>query len=307
MSESGFVYERAFSRNIGWLREDEQQLLRRKRVAIAGLGGVGGVHLLTLTRLGIGAFHLADFDRFGIENFNRQAGATMSTVGLEKTAVMAQMARDINPQLQLSIFNEGVTEENINAFLSGVDLYVDGLDFFSVAARELTFRACAEMRIPAITAAPLGMGVSLLTFLPGRMSFERYFRLSGRSEEEKLRRFLVGLSPALLQRRYLVDPRSVDLDAGRGPSTAMACELCAGVAGTEALKILLGRGRVYPAPWSTQFDAYRQKLVRIWRPGGNRHPMQRIVLAVARRQLERGKRKRASGSSAPTMPKRLGR
>src|SRR6266498_3915045 len=101
MTGSGFVYERAFSRNIGWLSEAEQQLLRGKRVAIAGLGGVGGVHLLTLARLGIGAFHLADFDRFDQENFNRQAGATMSTIGREKTAVMAEMARDINPQLDL--------------------------------------------------------------------------------------------------------------------------------------------------------------------------------------------------------------
>jgi molybdopterin/thiamine biosynthesis adenylyltransferase len=294
MAGLGFVYERAFSRNIGWLSESEQLLLRGKRIAIAGLGGVGGVHLLTLTRLGVGAFNLADFDRFDIENFNRQTGATMSTVGREKTEVMAQMALDINPQLQLSIFRDGVTPENVRSFLSGVDLYVDGLDFFSVAARELTFRTCEEMKIPAITAAPLGMGAALLTFLPGRMSFERYFRLDGCSEDEKLRRFLVGLSPALLQRPYLVDPRAVDLDAGRGPSTTMACQLCAGMAGTEALKILLGRGGVYPAPWSTQFDAYRQKLVHTWRPGGNRHPMQRVVLAVARRHLERGKRKRAS-------------
>ena len=305
MTAPAFLYERAFARNIGWLNESEQQLLRRKRIAIAGLGGVGGVHLLTLTRLGIGSFHLADFDRFDLENFNRQTGAAMSTVGLEKTAVMAQMARDINPHLDLSIFSEGVTEQNIRAFLSGVDLYVDGLDFFSVAAREMTFRVCAEMGIPAITAAPLGMGAALLTFMPGRMTFERYFRLAGYSEKEKLRRFLVGLSPALLQRRYLVDPHSVDLDAGHGPSTSMACQLCAGMAGTEALKVLLGRGRVYAAPWSTQFDAYRHKLVRTWRPGGNRHPMQRIVLAVARRQLERGARKHASLSPAPTMPKRV--
>jgi len=291
---SGFVYERAFARNIGWLSETEQHALRGKRIAIAGLGGVGGAHLLTLTRLGIGAFNLADFDRFDLENFNRQTGATMSTVGREKTEVMAQMALEINPQLELSIFKDGVTAENVKEFLSGVDLYVDGLDFFSVAARELTFRTCDEMRIPSITAAPLGMGAALLTFLPGRMSFERYFRLEGCTEEEKLRRFLVGLSPALLQRPYLVDQRAVDLDAGRGPSTSMACQLCAGMAGTEALKILLKRGNVYPAPWSTQFDAYRQKLVHTWRPGGNRHPMQRVVLAVARRHLERGKRKRAS-------------
>ena len=53
---AAFSYDEAFSRNIGWITEWEQQSLRRKRVAIAGMGGVGGVHLLTLTRLGIGAF-----------------------------------------------------------------------------------------------------------------------------------------------------------------------------------------------------------------------------------------------------------
>jgi tRNA A37 threonylcarbamoyladenosine dehydratase len=57
-----FSYAQAFDRNIGWVTEPEQQLLRAKRIAIAGLGGVGGAHLLTLARLGIGGFHLADFD-----------------------------------------------------------------------------------------------------------------------------------------------------------------------------------------------------------------------------------------------------
>jgi len=65
----------------------------------------------------------------------------------------------------------------------------------------------------------------------------------------------------------------------------MACQLCAGIAATEALKILLRRGRVYAAPVSMQFDAYRGRLARVWRPWGNRSPWQRIAIAVARRQI----------------------
>src|SRR4029450_11656680 len=84
-----FNYETAFSRNIGWLTVSEQQALRGKRVAIAGLGGVGGAHLLTLTRLGIGAFHISDFDAFDVPNFNRQAGAFVSSLGRQKTEVLA--------------------------------------------------------------------------------------------------------------------------------------------------------------------------------------------------------------------------
>src|SRR5207253_4308530 len=85
-----FSYDEAFSRNIGWVTSAEQRALRGKRIAIAGLGGVGGVHLLTLARLGIGAFNIADFDAFDLANFNRQAGALMSTLGRPKTEVLAQ-------------------------------------------------------------------------------------------------------------------------------------------------------------------------------------------------------------------------
>ena len=293
-----FSYEDAFSRNIGWVTRAEQSALRGKRVAIAGLGGVGGAHLLTLARLGIGAFNIADYDTFGVENFNRQVGAVMSTVGRSKSEVLAAMARDINPELDIRVFDRGVSTSNLDDFLAGCDLYVDGLDFFAFDARIATFAACEKLRVPAVTAAPLGMGTSLLSFLPGKMSFEQYFLLNNRTEDEKLIRFLVGLSPAMLQRGYLVDRTAVDLQAHRGPSTGMACQICAGVAGTEALKILLKRGRVYPAPYAMQFDAYRGRLKRTYRPGGNRHPLQRAALAVARRQLLRMKRNATPASPA---------
>jgi hypothetical protein len=89
----------------------------------------------------------------------------------------------------------------------------------------------------------------------------------------------------MLQRGYLVDRTAVSFSARQGPSTTMACELCAGLAATVALKILLGRGKVLFAPWGLHFDAYRNKLVRTWRPGGNRNPLQRLALHIARKQL----------------------
>src|SRR4029450_2741147 len=134
-----FNYETAFSRNIGWLTVSEQQALRGKRGGLGGLGGVGGAHLLTLTRLGIGSFHIADFDTFDIANFNRQAGAMISTCGRQKSTVLAEIARDINPQLKLNTLEKGIDGENVGAFLDGVDLYVDGLDFFAFSARKIVF------------------------------------------------------------------------------------------------------------------------------------------------------------------------
>ncbi|MEW8258563.1 MAG: ThiF family adenylyltransferase, partial [Candidatus Thiodiazotropha taylori] len=153
-----FDYRLAFSRNIGWLTEAEQQQLSNARVAIAGLGGVGGSHLLTLTRLGVGRFNLADFDSFAVENFNRQTGANLNTVGKPKLDTMIDAALAINPLLDIKPFPEGVKADQAEAFLQGCDLYLDGLDFFAMTARRAVFAACHEMGLPAVTAAPLGMG-----------------------------------------------------------------------------------------------------------------------------------------------------
>lgn len=280
-----FDYEAAFSRNIGWVTDAEQRVLRGKRVAIAGLGGAGGTHLLTLTRLGIGAFNIGDFDTFDLVNFNRQAGATMRTVGQSKLEVMTQQALDINPELDIKGFADGVTADNLDVFLEGVDLYIDGLDFFALPVRRLVFATCSKKGIPALTAAPLGISAALLNFLPGGMTFEEYFRFDDGPETEIPLRFLLGLAPARLHMGYLVDPSKIDLANRKGPSTVMGCQLCAGAAAAEAMKILLGRGPVRAAPKGYHFDAYTNRLALTWRPGGNRNPLQRLLIALAKRKL----------------------
>lgn len=286
MNNSTFDYGAAFSRNIGWVTRDEQARLRGARAAIAGLGGVGGAHLLTLARLGIGAFNIADFDSFEVHNFNRQVGAGMSSIGRPKAEVMAEMAKDINPEADVKVFDAGINEGNVDAFLDGVQVYVDSLDFFVPEVRRLIFGACERRGIPALTAAPLGMGVSLLYFKPGGVSFEDYFRVAGQPRQEQYARFIAGLSPAMLQRDYLVDPEAVNFAEMRGPSTMMACDLCAGVMGTSVLKVLLGRGTLRAAPWALQFDAYHQKLRYTWRPFGNANPLQRILMMLIRPVLK---------------------
>ena len=283
-----FDYDQAFSRNLGWVTEAEQQRLRHARVAIGGLGGVGGVHLLTLARLGIGRFSIADFDVFDVVNFNRQAGALMSSLGKTKIDTLAAMALDINPEIELSTFPEGIRDSTIDKFLEGVDLYVDGLDFFAFDARRLTFAACERKGIPVITAAPLGLGTALLVFAPGGMSFEDYFGFSGcQNEVDMAIRFLVGLSPAMLQRGYVADMSRINLAERKGPSSIAACQLCAGVAAVEALKLLLGRGGVSLAPWASQFDGYRMRYVKTWRPWGYRNPLQRLTVFLVKSQLAR--------------------
>lgn len=285
MPEHQFDYDRAFSRNIGWTLPQEQQLLRTKKVAIAGCGGVGCIHTLTLARLGIGRFALSDFDQFGVENFNRQVGATMQTVGRNKLDVTSEMLRSINPEVEISSFPDGISEQNVEQFLQDADLYVDSLDFFAIDARRAVFAACEKLGIPAITAAPLGMGTAFLCFMPGKMSFEQYFGMQGASQTEQYLRFYLGLAPASLQSAYLVKPDMVNLSEKRGPSTIIGCTMSAGVAAAYALKILLNRGELICAPKGLQVDAYRNKLKTTWMPLGQHNPWFKLKLAIAKRKL----------------------
>ena len=279
-----FDYNKAFSRNIGWITEEEQQKLRGKRVAIAGAGGVGGIHLLTLIRLGVGKFNISDFDDFEVHNFNRQSGAFMSTLGEQKVDVMERMAKDINPEAEIKSFPEGIFEHNVDEFLEGVDLYVDALDFFALQARKTVFKKCYEKNIPVITAAPLGMGCACLCFMPGKMTYEEYFRFEDKeTEDDQLIQFLIGLSPAMLQRTYLVDETRVSFKEKRGPSTPMAVNMCAGIAETYALKILLQRGEILSAPHGLHFDAYRNILKKTWRPFGNAGLIPKIMFKIAKK------------------------
>jgi molybdopterin/thiamine biosynthesis adenylyltransferase len=284
---TGFTYEEAFARNFGLVSAEEQARLRASRVAITGLGGVGGVHLATLARLGVGAFHVADPDRFDLANFNRQFGATTRTLGRNKAEVMAEEARAINPEIDLRVFPEAVTPENVAAVLDGVDVLVDGIDFFALEARRLVFNEARRRGIWAVTAGPLGFSTAWLVFSPTGMSFDEYFDLDRTPDPfDRLISFLIGLAPRATHRTYL-DFTSVDPATGRGPSAGLACHLCSGVAAAEVLKILLGRPGVLPVPWYFQFDAYRQLFIKGRLAAGNRHPIRRLKRRVARRRLER--------------------
>jgi sulfur-carrier protein adenylyltransferase/sulfurtransferase len=301
----GFRYEEAFSRNLGWLTEWEQQALRGKRVAIAGMGGVGGGYLMTLVRFGVGMFTIADPDRFELVNFNRQVGATLSSIGRPKVEVVAENAFNINPEAHIRSFPEPIDESNIDSFLAGADLWIDGLDFFALSIRRKVYRRCAELGIPVINAAPLGMGVAMLVFKPGGMTFEQWFRLEGLSEEHQYINYLLGMAPSRLHMSNLIDPSRVDLRGHRGPSTIAGCELCAAMASVEAIKLLLGRGTVCAVPCYQHFDAFSGRRVVGKLRRGNASLTQRAKIAIGRIYFAKLSDKAASEYEVPTAAREI--
>lgn len=281
-----YDYDEAFSRNLGWLTPQEQARLRRARVAVAGMGGVGGVHVQGLARLGIGALTLTDFDSFELANFNRQAGAAVSTLGQAKVEVMRDFALDVNPECDIRVFPNGLDAHNLADYLDGVDLLIDGIDFFVNAMRPPLYRAARERGIPVVCAAPLGAGASVICFHPEGMRFDDYFGFAGCDDLTMAVRFLVGMSPRLPQRHYLAYPEIVDFVKRRVPSLGMACQIAAGMAVTATMKVLLGRGGVPGAPTTFQYDAYLGRHYRSWRPGGYRNPLQKLAERIVMSRLK---------------------
>ncbi|MEQ1602088.1 MAG: thiamine biosynthesis protein ThiF [Methylophilaceae bacterium] len=282
-----FDYEAAFSRNLGVVSADEQARLRQSTVAIAGMGGVGGDYLISLVRAGVGRFHIAEFDEFELANFNRQYGANTQTLGRSKLQVMLEYARQINPEISVKFFDKGVDATNIDEFLSGVDLAVDGMDIFAVDMHPLLINAASARGIVTIAAVPLGLGAGVLAFGAGGMSYQDYFAIAAdMTEEEKIIQFALGFSPEMYHLKYL-DPKSINLKARKGPSSIAGCKLCAGFITTQALLALLHPQELKLVPWYTTLDARLNRFHhrRLWL--GNRNPLQRLKSFIAKKRLEK--------------------
>ena len=116
------------------------------------------------------------------------------------------------------------------------------------------------------------------------MSFDDYFDFKdGMEPVDQLCAFALGLAPRSTHLPYF-DFSYVE-QSGRGPSVAAACQLASGVVGSEAIKILLGRGDIRPAPFYAQFDAYRCLLRTGRLRMGNRSPIQRLKRSIMRRRM----------------------
>jgi molybdopterin/thiamine biosynthesis adenylyltransferase len=290
-SKEAYMTE-AFSRNIGLLTQAEQEKLSNTTIAIPGMGGVGGVHLITMVRTGVGRFHLSDFDTYEPVNINRQYGARILDFGRPKLEVMKEHALSINPYIEIKEFPEGINKTNIDDFLDGVQVVLDGIDFFAFETRRLLFNRAREKGIHVITAGPLGFSSAMLIFSPHEgMSFDEYFNISeGMTLSDKQLAFFIGIAPRATHLKY-VDLSRVDLDAKAGPSLNIACQICSGMAATEAVRIILNKGRIKPVPHFVQFDPYIRKYRRGYLFGGNRNPIQRSKMWIVKKILERKKTK----------------
>ena len=123
------MYNEIFARNTLYWGLEFQEYLKTKYIAVIGLGGVGGFALEGLVRLGVSKFLISDFDTISISNINRQIIALNSTIGIKKTEAFEARLKDINPEIELEIY-DGFLDEEIypTLFQKKPDFIVDAID-----------------------------------------------------------------------------------------------------------------------------------------------------------------------------------
>ena len=144
-----------FSRTELLLGKEAMEQLSKARVAVFGVGGVGGYACEALVRSGIGAFDLIDDDKVCLTNLNRQIIATRKTVGKYKTDVMKERMLEINPDVDVAIHKCFFLPENADEFpFEEYDYIIDAVD--SVTAKiELVMKA-QEKNVPIISSMGAG-------------------------------------------------------------------------------------------------------------------------------------------------------
>ena len=139
-----------FLRNSALWGANKTELLKNARIALFGVGGVGGAVLEALARAGVGNIDIFDNDTVNITNINRQLIATEDTVGAFKTDAAEKRAKQINPDINIGKFGVFYLPENADdTDLSGYDYIVDAIDTVS-AKIELILRA-QRLGIPIIS------------------------------------------------------------------------------------------------------------------------------------------------------------
>ena len=145
----------AFSRTEQLLGADNINKLKNSRVAIFGVGGVGGYVAEALARVGIGSIDLIDNDTVNITNINRQIIATHNTIGLYKVDAAKNRINEISPEINVTTHKIFFNEENIEAIdFSGFDYVVDAID--TVTSKILLITKCKELNIPIISSMGTG-------------------------------------------------------------------------------------------------------------------------------------------------------
>jgi molybdopterin/thiamine biosynthesis adenylyltransferase len=213
------IYPCRYIRNRQIISEEEQLKLAESRVAVIGLGGLGGQVILLLGRVGIGHLVVVDRDAFDETNLNRQALSSKDSLGKPKVQSAVKALENINPAVNVTGYQVKLDESNARAILAGSQVIVDALD--NVTDRLLLEKTAKDLKIPMVHGALAGFQGQVMTIFPEDEGLSRIYGNGATSLEARERPEAVLGVPAL------------------------TASFIANLEAMEVLKILLNRGRLF--------------------------------------------------------------
>lgn len=154
-----------YLRNHDAISEEEQATLAAKRVLVIGCGGLGGMVIECLARIGVGHLRVVDGDVFEESNLNRQLLSSSMNLGRPKTLAAQQRVMAINPLVEVDAVQERLTVENAAELLAGCDVAVDCLD--NIQARLVLQETAKNAGLPLVHAAVAGWNGRVCVIRPG--------------------------------------------------------------------------------------------------------------------------------------------
>ena len=139
-----------------------QEKLRRSKVAVIGLGGLGSVSALYLALAGVGKMTLVDRDTVELNNLHRQVLYSLNDLRYPKVEAAARRIQQVNPEVETEPIPENLESDNVESIIAGSDCVVDGLD--NMETRYLINRYCVQNRIPFVFGGAIGMEGNVAVF-----------------------------------------------------------------------------------------------------------------------------------------------
>lgn len=202
-----------YVRNFDAYSLEEQLRLLSSRVAMLGLGGLGGYLLELLARAGVGGIRAADGDEFAVSNLNRQLYATRRSLGGYKAAAAAARLKQVNLAVDFEPVAQHLDEAGMGRLMAGAELCLDALG--GLADRPALARQAAKAGIPLVTAAVAGQSGCVATVLPGAKSPADFFGAGAGAEDAQ------GTpAPAVATAASLMAGEALNILCGRGPALA---------------------------------------------------------------------------------------
>ncbi len=174
--------------------EAGQEKLKKAKVFLAGVGGLGSPVAIYLTAAGIGTLRIADHDKVELSNLNRQVLHWEENIGQRKTDSAADKLRKFNTGIKIETIAETITEANISQLVGDSDLIVDAMD--NLPTRYLLNRTAIEKGIPFFHGAVYGFEGRVMTVLPGKTACLNCLYHGASVPKEKFP--VIGVTPAVI-------------------------------------------------------------------------------------------------------------